>query len=64
MDQTTLVLALLPILIIQFALMIFALVDLIKNPNPNGPKWMWGILIVVINIIGPILYFVVGRRNY
>ncbi|WP_394121594.1 PLD nuclease N-terminal domain-containing protein [Planococcus donghaensis] len=44
--------------------MIFALVDLIKNPNPNGPKWMWGILIVVINIIGPILYFVIGRRNY
>lgn len=64
MDQTTLVLALLPILIIQFALMVFALVDLIKNPNPKGPKWMWGVLIVVINIIGPILYFVIGRRNY
>ncbi|WP_142826857.1 PLD nuclease N-terminal domain-containing protein [Planococcus soli] len=64
MDQTTLVLALLPILIIQLALMIFALVDLIKNPNPNGPKWMWAVLIVVINIIGPILYFVIGRRNY
>ncbi len=64
MDQTTLVLALLPILVIQLALMIFALVDLIKNPNPNGPKWMWGIVIVVINIIGPILYLVLGRRNY
>ena len=64
MDQTTLILALLPILIIQVGLMIFALVDLIKNPNPNGPKWMLGIVIVVINIIGPILYFVVGRRNY
>ncbi|MGH2316632.1 PLD nuclease N-terminal domain-containing protein [Planococcus sp. SE5232] len=64
MDQTTLILALLPILIIQLALMIFALVDLIKNPNPNGPKWMWGIFIVVINIIGPILYFVIGRKNY
>lgn len=64
MDQTTLILALLPILIIQLALMIFALVDLIKNPHPNGPKWMWGVLIVVINIIGPILYFVIGRRNY
>ena len=64
MDQTTLILALLPIIIIQLALMIFALVDLIKNPNPHGPKWMWGILIVVVNIIGPILYFVIGRKNY
>lgn len=60
MDQTTMLLALLPIFVIQIGLMIFALVDLIKNPNPNGPKWMWGI----INIIGPIVYFVVGRRNY
>ncbi|AIY06577.1 hypothetical protein Plano_2612 [Planococcus sp. PAMC 21323] len=64
MDQTTMIMALVPLFIIQFALMIFALVDLVKNPNPNGPKWMWGIIIVIINILGPILYFVIGRRNY
>ncbi|CEG21670.1 Negative regulatory protein YxlE [Planococcus massiliensis] len=64
MDQSTIVLLLLPILFIQLGLMIFALVDLIKNPNPNGPKWMWAVLIVVVNIIGPILYLVIGRRNY
>ncbi|MFP3514357.1 PLD nuclease N-terminal domain-containing protein [Peribacillus sp. SIMBA_075] len=46
------------------ALMIFALVDLIRNPNPNGPKWMWAAIIVLLNLIGPILYFVIGRRNY
>lgn len=64
MDQTTMIMALVPLFIIQFTLMIFALVDLVKNPNPNGPKWMWGIIIVIINILGPILYFVIGRRNY
>ncbi|MCH4825984.1 MAG: PLD nuclease N-terminal domain-containing protein [Planococcus sp. (in: firmicutes)] len=64
MDQTTMIMALVPIIIIQLALMIFALVDLVKNPSPNGPKWMWGIIIVVINILGPILYFVIGRKNY
>lgn len=64
MDQSTLLLLLLPVLLIQLVLMIFTLVDLIKNPNPNGPKWMWGIIIVVVNIIGPILYLVIGRRNY
>lgn len=64
MDQSTIVLLLLPILLIQIGLMIFTLFDLIKNPNPNGPKWMWAVLIVVVNIIGPILYLVIGRRNY
>lgn len=64
MGETDLVLLLLPILLIQFALMVFALVDLVKNPNPNGPKWMWAAVIVLLNIIGPIIYLVVGRRNY
>ncbi|ETP69239.1 negative regulator of sigma-Y activity [Planococcus glaciei] len=64
MDQTTLVLLLLPIIAIQLGLMIFTLVDLVKNPNPNGPKWLWAILIVFVNILGPILYLVIGRRNY
>lgn len=63
LDDQILLLAL-PILVLQLALMIFALVDLIRNPNPNGPKWMWIAIIVLLNIIGPILYFVIGRRNY
>ncbi|MBT2582694.1 PLD nuclease N-terminal domain-containing protein [Planococcus sp. ISL-109] len=62
-DEQALLLVL-PILLLQLALMIFALVDLIKNPNPNGPKWMWAAIIVLLNIIGPILYFIIGRRNY
>lgn len=64
MTDTTIILALLPVILIQFALLIFALIDLLRNPNPNGPKWLWGVLIVLFQIIGPILYFVIGRRNY
>ncbi|WP_088009321.1 PLDc N-terminal domain-containing protein [Indiicoccus explosivorum] len=64
MSDLTIVLALLPVLIIQFGLMIFALVDLIRNPRTVGPKWLWGIIIVIGNIIGPVLYFIFGRRNY
>ena len=64
MEDMDMLWLLLPIILIQLALMIFALVDLIKNPNPNGPKWMWALIIVLINIIGPIVYFVIGRRNY
>ncbi|RNF40300.1 PLD nuclease N-terminal domain-containing protein [Planococcus salinus] len=64
MDQPTLLLLLLPVILIQLGLMIFTLVDLMRNPKPNGPKWMWGLVIVLVNIIGPILYLVIGRRNY
>lgn len=53
-----------PILVIQGILLIVALVDLIKIEKTNGPKWIWAIVILIINILGPILYFVFGRRNH
>lgn len=52
---------LIPILIIQWALVIFALVDLARREKTNGPKWVWVLVILFINIIGPIVYLIVGR---
>ena len=54
---------LIPILILQLALMIFALVDLTRRERTKGPKWLWAVIIVVVNLIGPILYFIVGRED-
>ena len=54
---------LIPIIVIQLGLMIAALVDLVRRPNVNGPKWMWVLIIMLVNIIGPIIYFVVGRKE-
>ena len=54
---------LVPIFIIQLILLIIALIDLIRIEKTNGPKWVWALVIVVINIIGPIVYFIFGRRN-
>lgn len=54
---------LIPLFVLQLALMIAALVDLIKREKTKGPKWMWVIIIVFINMIGPIIYFVVGREE-
>ena len=52
-----------PILILQFILMIIALVSCLREEKTNGPKWVWILIILFINLIGPVLYFVVGRRN-
>jgi hypothetical protein len=54
---------LVPIVLIQIGLMIIALVDLARRPATRGPKWMWVLLIVLINFIGPIAYFIIGRTE-
>jgi hypothetical protein len=62
MEQLQEVLPLLvPILIIQIALVVYALLDLIRRPRTRGPKWLWLLVILFINLIGPIVYLIVGR---
>ncbi|MFJ7972635.1 PLDc N-terminal domain-containing protein [Psychrobacillus sp. NPDC096389] len=53
----------LPLVVIQLILILVALIDLIRVSNTNGPKWLWALIIVLGNLIGPIIYFIVGRRN-
>ncbi|MGB3259282.1 PLD nuclease N-terminal domain-containing protein [Paenisporosarcina sp.] len=52
-----------PIFIIQLILVIVALIDLTKIHQTNGPKWVWALVIIFINIVGPIAYFIAGRKQ-
>lgn len=52
-----------PILVINLLLVTIALVDLIKRPQTNGPKFIWVLVILFISTIGPILYFIFGRKE-
>jgi hypothetical protein len=56
---------LIPIILLQLGLMALALVDLIRRAEKevNGPKWAWTFIVALINIIGPIAYFLIGRRE-
>jgi hypothetical protein len=54
---------LIPILIIQLALIVVALLDLSRRSATRGPKWVWVLVILFVNLIGPILYFVLGRED-
>jgi uncharacterized membrane protein YhaH (DUF805 family) len=54
---------LIPVLIIQLVLIVIALIDLVKREHTRGPKWLWAIIIILVNFIGPIVYFVVGRKE-
>jgi hypothetical protein len=52
---------LIPVALLEFGLLIAALIDIIKREKTKGPKWMWIIIAVIFNIIGPIVYFIFGR---
>jgi len=56
---------LIPIIIIQWALMVYALVKLFKSESEPRyiPRWVWALIIVFVNIIGPVLYLTIGRND-
>jgi hypothetical protein len=51
-----------PLIIFQLLLMVWAIIDLIKRKKVKAlPKWAWALIIVLVNIFGPIIYLVFGR---
>jgi len=53
---------LIPVLIIELALALTAIIHVLKHPNYRfGNKVMWLLIVVFIQILGPIIYFVFGR---
>ena len=58
-------LAVLPIVLIEIGLILYALRDLLRPERRvrGDSKLMWGLLIVFISLLGPILYLTVGRQE-
>ncbi|MPM96173.1 Negative regulatory protein YxlE [bioreactor metagenome] len=52
-----------PLIIIQFGLVVFTLFRLVKDRVKYLPKWGWALVIVFINLIGPIMYLIIGRER-
>jgi len=55
---------LIPLFVIQLALMVIALVDLFKRENmKTNTRLVWVFVIILINVIGPIVYLLAGRKD-
>lgn len=53
---------LIPFVLVQLALAITALLHILKHPHYKfGNKPLWIIIVLFVQIIGPIIYFVFGR---
>ena len=63
MTTPQLILLILPIIAIEVGLTLFALWDLVKPERKvrGESKLMWGLIIVLVGTIGPILYLAIGR---
>jgi len=51
---------------IEITLDVIALVSLYRRPLSQvalGNKWVWVAIILLVNLVGPVLYFVIGRKT-
>jgi hypothetical protein len=64
-DLGTLIPILIPIFVIQIGLLVAGLYDLTRPTRQvkGGSKVVWALIIIFVNVIGPILYFLVGREE-
>jgi hypothetical protein len=55
---------LIPLFVIQVSLLVIALVDVAKRKRvTGGNKVVWILIIVLVEVIGPIIYLAVGRKE-
>lgn len=55
-----------PLILIQMIFQVYALIDLIvvkKRKTKNLSPIIWGVIIVLGEIIGSALYFIIGRSD-
>ena len=54
-----------PVVVIQVGLLIAGLIDLGRDERRvrGGNKLVWALIIVFVNVLGPIIYFVAGREE-
>jgi 4-amino-4-deoxy-L-arabinose transferase-like glycosyltransferase len=53
----------LPVIAIGLILVLIALIDLYRNRKTRKNVLLWTLVIIFVNTLGPILYFVIGRKD-
>ena len=56
--------ALIVLSLIEVALAVFCIVDIVRRPAVLGDrKWVWIVIILLFNLIGSIIYLAIGRAQ-
>jgi len=56
---------LIPLMLLQYGLLIWALIALLRPKSPPRylNKWVWLAIILLVNMVGPILFLALGRSQ-
>lgn len=56
---------LIPLIVLELALVVFGLYDLTRPDRrvKGDNKWIWALVIVFVNFFGPLIYFLFGREE-
>ena len=56
---------LVPLLVLQLVLLVVALYDLTRPERrvKGDSKVVWALIIIFVNLIGPLIYFLFGRED-
>ncbi len=60
---STILLMVLPLAAIQLGLAIFCIVKIFREGVANLSKVAWTLICLILNLIGPILFLIVGRKK-
>ncbi|HDR4723386.1 PLDc_N domain-containing protein [Bacillus cereus group sp. Sample62] len=53
----------LPVIAVGALLVFIALIDLYRNRKTRKNVLVWTLIIIFVNVLGPILYFIIGRKD-
>jgi hypothetical protein len=55
---------LIPIFLLEIGLLVWALIDVLKREHvTGGNKVVWILVIIFVSILGPLIYFIFGRKE-
>ena len=63
LDFMTFLPVILPVIAVGALLVLIALIDLYRNRKIRENVLVWALIILFVNTLGPILYFVIGRKD-
>lgn len=57
------ILLLLPLVAIQLGLAIYCVLKIFREGVQNLNKWLWLVICVFVNLLGPMLFLIIGRKK-
>ena len=57
------ILILSPLIFLQLSLVVYCSIKIFREGVQNLNKWVWFLICLFVNVIGPVLFLLVGRKK-